>query len=169
MEKDVIRSILSKYNEIRSEHALLVALDVESNNEKIQMLQKQVKTMDAWLGMMSREERFVVRKHLMEKLSWPYVQLEYASRWGKPQSRHERTLKRYQTRALERVSNTIVGHRLENDITALFDGIMPKLARCPGLTTDTPLPNQTHLVYTMYGNNILNYERSTPYDRNNQD
>lgn len=119
-----IKAILAKYNDIRSEHALLIALDVDADSSKLQILQKQVKTMDAWLGMMSREERFVVRKHLMEKLSWPYVQLEYAGRWGKPQSRHERTLKRYQKRALAKVSSTIAGHHLDNEIIALFDGVV---------------------------------------------
>lgn len=69
---------------------------------------------------MSREERFVVRKHIVDRLSWPYVLAEYGMRWGKALCRDKRSLKRYQARALRRIEECVEKHAMEAEIVTLF-------------------------------------------------
>ena len=70
--------------------------------------------------MLTEEERFVVIKHLADQLSWPLILVEYQHRWGAEQARHERTLKRFQAQALEKVAAGIENWGLASEIHALF-------------------------------------------------
>jgi len=86
----------------------------------VRILQQKVAVIEAWLLMLTEEERFVVIKHLADQLSWPLILVEYQHRWGAEQARHERTLKRFQAQALEKVAAGIENWGLASEIHALF-------------------------------------------------
>lgn len=111
-----IKEILTMYGAIRAQHTLLAALDRSPT-----LLKRQLDILSAWLGLLTEEERFVIEKHLVGQLAWPYVLVEYDHRWGRRLARDERSLKRYQARALEKIEACVNAHGLGDEINRLFD------------------------------------------------
>ena len=71
------------------------------NNALSQMIMRN-QTVEGWLSILSEDEAFVIRKHLMEELDWPRIEAEHRDKWGEF-GKTESTLKRYQKRALEKI------------------------------------------------------------------
>ena len=84
---------------------------------------QRISVVRAWLRLLTEEERFVVTKHLIDKLPWPLVAAEYEVRWGSEQARHERTLKRLQQRALVNIQAAIDTNGLGPLVEALFSEV----------------------------------------------
>jgi len=70
-------------------------------------MRKQV--IEAWLRLLTEDERFVVQKHLIEKLEWTRVCDEFEKRWGFP--RTERTLGTYQASAIKKIAEFAMNHK----------------------------------------------------------
>lgn len=119
MDTETIKDILGRYGHIKSEYALLMAFD-KSHNEQLRRLRRQLDTIDAWYALMTQEERFVIERHFTGKLSWPYIEVEYAQQWGQSMTRNERTLKRYQASALRKIQDSVRKHNLDDAIGKLF-------------------------------------------------
>ena len=64
---------------------------------------KEVAIIKAWLCLLYDDERFLVSKHLIGGLTWPHVIFEYEARWGKENGRSERTMKRTQAIAIDKI------------------------------------------------------------------
>ena len=58
--------------------------------------------------------------HLISGLSWPLVVNEFEKKWGKEQARDERTLKRVQAKAINKIKNNVEKNGLESSIKNLF-------------------------------------------------
>ena len=58
---------------------------------------------DAWLQLLPIEERFLVQTHLIDGLDWAKTIVEHEKMWGVMNGRSERTLKRIQAKAVERI------------------------------------------------------------------
>lgn len=52
--------------------------------------------------MLSEDEAYVIRRHLIDKVDMKRVEVEYAKRWAEF-GKCERTLRRYQKTAIERI------------------------------------------------------------------
>lgn len=78
----------------------------------------------SWLDFLSREERFIVERHLMRGLNWGMVSLAFEAKWGPEQLRHERTLKRYQAEALQKICGQINKKDIGEDIASLFADLL---------------------------------------------
>lgn len=59
---------------------------------------------ESWLSMLSEDEEYVIRRHLIDGLTWPRIETEYAERW-KEFAKTGRTLMRYQNNALLKISS----------------------------------------------------------------
>lgn len=119
MDRKAIKAVIAQYGQLKSEYAQLAALGLSARDEGA-TLKRKIDIIEAWFYLMSREERFVVRKHVVDRLSWPYVLAEYGTHWGKGLCRDERSLKRYQARAFRRIAETVREHDLEREIVSLF-------------------------------------------------
>ena len=58
---------------------------------------------DAWLQLLPIEERFLVQTHLIDGLDWAKTIVEHEKMWGVMNGRSERTLKRIQAKAIDRI------------------------------------------------------------------
>lgn len=114
-----IKELFAQYGMIKSQYTLLSVMG-HSGDEGTVMLKRQLDTLNAWLGLLTEEERFVVEKHLIGQLAWPYVVVEYSRRWGRRLVRDERSLKRYQARALQKIQACVEKHGLGYEIAFLF-------------------------------------------------
>ena len=125
MDAFEIKNILSQYRSLRGEYELLRALSLRKEDEDVPPgLRKKIAVIEAWLRLLTDEEWFVVTKHLVDQMTWTMVLLEYEKRWGSEQVRDERTLKRTQARALQRIEACVEQHGLAQDIRALL-ALMP--------------------------------------------
>lgn len=60
-------------------------------------------TVEGWLKILPTEERFLVQTHLVNGLDWAKTIVEHEKMWGIMNGRSERTLKRIQAKAVERI------------------------------------------------------------------
>ena len=84
------------------------------------MLKQKIDVIEAMLLLLTNEERFVITNHLMDQLPWPLMLVEYEKMWGSDQIRHMRTLKRFQSRALEKMSAGLEKWKVASQIGELF-------------------------------------------------
>lgn len=121
MDAPAIKNILAQYRTLQGEYALLRALAVRKDDEDVPPgLRKKIAVIEAWLRLLTDDEWFVITKHLVDQLTWAMVLGEYEKRWGSEQVRDERTLKRTQARALQKIEACITRHDLGPSIIALF-------------------------------------------------
>ncbi len=67
-----------------------------------ELLLKQ-STVEGWLQLLPTEERFLVETHLIKGLDWAKTIVEHEKMWGVMNGRSERTLKRIQSKAVDRI------------------------------------------------------------------
>ena len=116
-----IKTILSQYPALRGEYELRKALRLNPDRDgEERLLKKKIDVIEAMLLLLTGEERFVIMKHLGDKLAWPLLAVEYEKRWGTDQARHDRTLKRFQARALEKIAVGIEKWEMAPEIEELF-------------------------------------------------
>ena len=65
-----------------------------------------------WMLVINEDEKFVIRRHLIDEVSWPRLEAEHIVKW-KEYGKNRRTLMRYQKNALMKIQRFI---REENAI-----------------------------------------------------
>ena len=70
-------------------------------------LLKQKVSIDAWLLLLPKEERFLIQTHVIDDLDWAKTMAEYENAWGVMNGRSERTLKRIQAKAIEQLTTCL--------------------------------------------------------------
>ena len=60
-------------------------------------------TIQIWMTLLSEDEAFVTRRHLIEGIDIPRIVVEYGERWGNEFAKTERTIKSYQRRAIQKI------------------------------------------------------------------
>lgn len=106
-----IRDTLTGYRHYLAELRLLEAdtaersqpLSPETENRSA-FLKQQVKRVNAWMTLLSDDERFVVENHLMAGIDIPRIVVLYQERWGMEFAKSERTIKGYQKHALQKIA-----------------------------------------------------------------
>ena len=58
----------------------------------------------SWLAILSEDEEYVIRRHLIDGLTWPRIEAEYAETW-KEFAKTSRILMRYQNNALQKIAD----------------------------------------------------------------
>lgn len=78
------------------------------------LLELKVRTqrVRSWMLVLNEDEEFVIRRHLIDEVSWPRLEAEHIEKW-KEYGKNRRTLMRYQKNALMKIQRFI---REENAI-----------------------------------------------------
>lgn len=74
----------------------------DTKMEKLLVLREKNATVEGWLSILSEDEAYVVQRHLIDGITWPRVEAEYAEKW-KDFGKCQRTLMRYQLNALQKI------------------------------------------------------------------
>lgn len=105
-----IRDTLTGYRRYLAELHLLEADIAESSQHssletqnRSSFLKQQVKHVNAWMTLLSDDERFVVENHLMAGIDIPRIVILYQERWGREFAKSGRTIKGYQKHALQKI------------------------------------------------------------------
>lgn len=86
--------------------------------ENVELLNNKIAMIDAWIEMLPADYAYVVKRHLVDGVEWEFVTFEYQKIWGYENARSTRTLKRFQTKALD-----IIEAYLERHFD-LYEGIL---------------------------------------------
>ena len=71
--------------------------------ENLEYLDTQLACIETWLTLLTEDESFVIKRHLVDGVDIPRVTVEFRERWGDEFAKTERTIKTYQRRALEKI------------------------------------------------------------------
>jgi hypothetical protein len=113
-----VKEMLQRRRRYMAERRMLeVCLDdlhgamVSAKEARLKELDKSLAFIDGWLLLLSEDEAFVVRRHLIDGIDWPRVTLEYEKIWGESFAKTERTLRSYQKNALGKIDQFLTEHR----------------------------------------------------------
>lgn len=101
-----------------TQRQLEIQLFQDSSLEKTALTQRlfelKVRTqrVRSWMLVLNEDEEFVIRRHLIDEVSWPRLEAEHIEKW-KEYGKNRRTLMRYQKNALMKIQRFI---REENAI-----------------------------------------------------
>jgi RecB family endonuclease NucS len=119
---DTVKAILSQYRALQGEYDMRTALLPGSElDEAALILNRKIAVIEAWLKLLTEEERFVIIKHFIDQRPWPLLLVEYEKQWGASQARHMRTLKRFQAKALEKMAAGVEKWKIASEIQKLFN------------------------------------------------
>ena len=66
-------------------------------------LDERLNCIQTWLALLTEDEAYVVKRHLIDGIDIPRITKEYQKRWGDEYAKTERTIKAYQRRALNKI------------------------------------------------------------------
>lgn len=81
-------------------------LSVQEAQEALDATNADIKMVELWLTMLNPEERFIIETHTIGGLDWARTIIEHEMKWGKEQGRSDRTLKRIQAKAINKLCET---------------------------------------------------------------
>lgn len=121
MYRNIVKKILSQYRTLKGEYDMRITLfPGREPDEETLTLRRKLAVIEAWLQLLTEEERFVITKHFLDQLPWPLLLKEYEKQWGSSQIRHMRTLKRFQAIALKKMAAGIEKWTVASEIEKLF-------------------------------------------------
>ena len=88
--------------------------DSHSMRERILKLEKTLMSIDSLFAVLSENEAFVIKRHVLDQLDWPQIMKEYSDKWGTEAEKSVRSFQTCQTKALGKIANTI-NKRLDFD------------------------------------------------------
>lgn len=88
------------------------SLEKTSLTQRLFELKVRTQRVRSWMLVLNEDEEFVIRRHLIDEVSWPRLEAEHIEKW-KEYGKNRRTLMRYQKNALMKIQRFI---REENAI-----------------------------------------------------
>lgn len=112
MTIDDTKAFLAKYKELKFEKAVLEQVLNDKNDvgvqERLNILVIQIKILDECLNILSIDEQFVIKNHVLLGSKWETVIELYEETFGQKNAKAERTLKQIQANAIEKIHTLIV-------------------------------------------------------------
>ncbi len=108
-DEKTILEYLKTHREVRAEYHKLEAkrrrcgADMQQcEQERLRVLADKYDIVEEWLSMLPDDKEFVIRRHLIDELDFKRIEAEHIEKWHEF-GKSERTLRRYQKIALERI------------------------------------------------------------------
>ena len=79
----------------------------EEHRQHILYLERKIMMINGMLLVLSVNEEFVVRRHIIDQLDWPQILNEYIDLWGKESEKSIRSLQICQTKALKKIADAL--------------------------------------------------------------
>lgn len=100
-ERNIIAACMCDYTATPEKH---------EKQRRLEQLDRRIKILDSWLMLLTEDEAFVVKRHLIDGIDWPRVTQEFERLWGREFAKAERTLRSYQQNAMRKIVNFIADH-----------------------------------------------------------
>jgi hypothetical protein len=108
MNTDEIKDIFLSLRFLRAEQLLLKKKAEENPHaedilKKLGFVSNQIQRAELWMKLLSDDEAYVLKRHLVDGIDIGRIAIEYKERWGEEFTKTERTLRSYQRRAFKRI------------------------------------------------------------------
>ena len=112
--KRMIRSEVSKLREYESHVLALETFLAHQHDdqalERLEQYRKKIATIGSWLDLINEDERYCIRRHLIEGVDWPRIEIEHMEKWGS-NAKCKRTLRNYQDIGIEKIARFVVENK----------------------------------------------------------
>lgn len=112
--EQMIRQAIQNYGKYESEAKMqeqwLKSFKDPLRQKRLNLLEMKLAILDCWFGLLNEDERYVVRRHLIDEIEWARIDYEFRERWGDAYGKTDRTLQKYQTNALNKILAFCVAH-----------------------------------------------------------
>lgn len=82
------------------------SLERTALTQRLLELKVRTQRVRSWMLVLNEDEEFVIRRHLIDEVSWPRLEAEHIEKW-KEYGKNRRTLMRYQKNALMKIQRFI--------------------------------------------------------------
>ncbi|NLC32410.1 MAG: hypothetical protein GX781_03840 [Clostridiales bacterium] len=89
-------------------------------HDLISLHERRLKCIDSLFSVLTEDEAFIVRRHVMDELDWYRIMKEHVDMWGSENEKSIRTFQIYQARALKKMAD-FINYR---DDVELFRGML---------------------------------------------
>lgn len=72
--------------------------------ERLEQISRILKMLEAWMGLLTADERYVVKRHLVDGIDWSRVVYEYNTKLLRPVKKSRSSLRRMQTTAIAKAA-----------------------------------------------------------------
>jgi len=56
-----------------------------------------------WIELLTEDEAYIVKRHIIDGIDWPRISVEYRERWGDENTKSERQMQRIMATALDKI------------------------------------------------------------------
>ena len=79
-------------------------LSQQQRQERTERISEALSHLEGWMRLLTNDERFVVKRHLVDGVSWKRIECEYNTRLRRSVTKSLSSLRRIQRRALEKIA-----------------------------------------------------------------
>lgn len=121
MTEETVKEFMKTYSELKAQKEIMDKIQKyscdEEANKKYSQLEIKIQIIESALGILTENERKIVMLHLINGVKWSEIQTIYEKQVGAELSYSERTFKRIQKGALEKIGKFLGEKDLERYIT----------------------------------------------------
>lgn len=88
------------------------SLERTALTQRLLELKVRTQRVRSWMLVLNEDEEFVIRRHLIDEVSWPRLEAEHMEKW-KEYGKNRRTLMRYQKNALMKIQRFYSGRKCD--------------------------------------------------------
>ena len=109
MDEYMIKDAFLSLRAYKAEKLLLqkrMAAEVQPSSDvfkRIEFMDHQIQRVEIWMALLSEDEAYVVKRHLVDGIDIGRIAVEYKDRWGEEFAKTDRSLRSYQRKALKKI------------------------------------------------------------------
>lgn len=114
-EKKVYQ-LLTRWRRISAEQSFLNLRKDPSfpeRKERLELLGNVLTALESWMRILSDDERYVIKRHLVDGINWARIMYEYNTKLKRAVKKSRSTLRRMQSRAIAKIARYVEEQRQE--------------------------------------------------------
>lgn len=112
--EEMVRQVIRRYRQYAAEAKMLEQMEKlfhdTSRRTQYDRLQIKLTILNCFLGLLNEDERFVVRRHIVDGIDMARVHMEFLEKWGGGYAKTQRALTKLETEALRKIGAFWASH-----------------------------------------------------------
>ena len=84
-------------------------LSQAQKDDRMEQLSRTLEMLEEWMRLLTADERYVIKRHLVDEIDWSRIVYEYNNKLLRPESKSRSSLRRMQSRAIEKMAREAHG------------------------------------------------------------
>lgn len=105
-EKNVYR-LLRGWRRLHAEKEFFESrrdLSQAQKDERMEQLSRVLAMLEAWMQLLTADERYVIKRHLVDEIDWSRIVYEYNTKLHRSEGKSRSSLRRMQSRAIGKIA-----------------------------------------------------------------